>query len=143
VQQLYSIYLSPNATSISEPLYILPTSSNPFVRLAVSHDLRRAAETELLKYSSVINADVLYKDAEEAFDVLETLLGGHRWFFGSERPGLFDASVFAYTHLLLDARFGGREGWVDATLPEAVTQRRALCEHRDRILEEYFPERRS
>jgi metaxin len=135
-EQLYSIYLSPNSTSIAEPLYILSTSTNTFVRLTTAYELRRAAEAELLKHSAVINADSLYKDAEEAFDALETLLGDGAWFFGNEKPGLFDASVFSYTHLLLDDEFG--RGWVDTRLRDAVLQRSGLVRHRARIADEYF-----
>jgi metaxin len=138
IHQLYSIYLSPNSTTIAEPLYILPTSSNPFVRLTIARDLRAAAENELLKFSTVISAETLYNQAEDAFAALETLLGDDEWFFGAERPGLFDASVFAYTHLLLDKELG--RGWLDTRLRDALMARKRLTAHRDRILRAYFPE---
>ncbi|KAF2873585.1 hypothetical protein BDV95DRAFT_489827 [Massariosphaeria phaeospora] len=133
---LYSIYISPNSTSIAEPLYILPTSRNPFVRLTIARELRRAAEKELLKLSAVINAEELYKQAEEALAALEVVLGAHQWFFNASRPGLFDASVFGYTHLLLDGDLGN--GWVDTRLRDAVLQRKNLVAHRNRILNAYF-----
>ncbi|KAF2733599.1 hypothetical protein EJ04DRAFT_513098 [Polyplosphaeria fusca] len=133
---LYAVYLSPNSAAIAEPLYILSTSSNSFVRLAIARDLRTAAEKELLKFSAVIDSDVLYSDAEEAFAALEMLLGDKQWFWGAERPGLFDASVFAYTHLLMDDNLGN--GWVETRLRDAVKQRKALVAHRNRILEAYF-----
>lgn len=136
--QLYSIYLSHNSTAIAEPLYILPTSSNPFVRLTIARDLRLAASTELLKFSSTINAETLYNQAEEAFAALETLLGDDKWFFGASRPGLFDASVFAYTHLLLDDNLG--RGWADTRLRDALMARKRLITHRDRVLTQYYPE---
>jgi metaxin len=134
--QLYSIYLSPNSTSLAEPLYILPPSTNPFVRLAIARTLRDAASAELLKYSAVINGPDLYRQAEEAFAALEMALGSDEWFFGAKRPGLFDASVFAYTHLLLDEELG--RGWVDTTLCDAVRARKNLVGHRERILAECF-----
>ncbi|KAI4630395.1 hypothetical protein J4E80_001330 [Alternaria sp. BMP 0032] len=133
---LYTVYLSPNFTTIAEPLYILPSSRNPFVRLTISRELRLAAETELLKFSSIINDETLYNQADEAFATLETLLGKDDWFFGAQRPGLFDASVFAYTHLLLDEQLG--KGWVDTRLRDALTTRTRLVTHRDRILARYF-----
>ncbi|KAH7371261.1 hypothetical protein BKA66DRAFT_514288 [Pyrenochaeta sp. MPI-SDFR-AT-0127] len=136
---LYSVYLSHNSTTIAEPLYILPTSRNPLVRLTIARDLRLAAEKELLKFSSVINAETLYNQAEEALAALEMLLGNDGWFFGAPRPGLFDASVFAYTHLLLDERLG--RGWVDTRLRDALMSRNRLTTHRDRILTEYFSDR--
>lgn len=137
-EQLYCIYLSPNFTSIAEPLYILPTSSNPFVRLTVARELRLAAEKELAKFSSIISAETLYNQAEEAFAALDTLLGKDDWFFGATGPGLFDASVFAYTHLLLDDGLG--KGWLDTRLRDALMSRKRLISHRDRILTAYFSE---
>lgn len=136
--QLYSIYLSSNFTSIAEPLYILPTSSNSFVRLTIARELRLAAEKELLKFASTISAEALYNQAEEAFTALDSLLGDNEWFFGADTPGLFDASVFAYTHLLLDDRLG--KGWLDARLRDTLTSRQHLVAHRNKILEKYFPD---
>ncbi|KAJ4372626.1 hypothetical protein N0V86_007988 [Didymella sp. IMI 355093] len=133
---LYSIYLSPNFTSIAEPLYILPTSSNPFVRLTIARELRIAAEKELLKFSSIISAETLHNQAEEAFTALDSLLGDNQWFFGADTPGLFDASVFAYTHLLLDDRLG--KGWLDVRLRDTLMSRQHLIAHRSKILETYF-----
>ena len=138
-RQLYCIYLSHNSTSIAEPLYILPTSSNPFVRLTIARELRVAAEKELLKFSTVINAETLYNQAEEAFAALEMLLSDDDWFFGASGPGLFDASVFAYTHLLLDDNLG--KGWLDTRLRNALMSRKRLIKHRNRVLDSYFSEK--
>ncbi|XP_014555984.1 hypothetical protein COCVIDRAFT_100982 [Bipolaris victoriae FI3] len=133
---LYAVYLSQNSTTIAEPLYILPTSRNSFVRLAISRELRSAAEAELAKFSSIISDETLYNQASEAFAALETLLGKDDWFFGAQRPGLFDASVFAYTHLLLDDKLG--KGWVDTRLRDALMACKHLVTHRERILAKYF-----
>ncbi|KAF2438583.1 hypothetical protein P171DRAFT_467230 [Karstenula rhodostoma CBS 690.94] len=138
---LYSVYLSSNATSLAEPLYILPTSSNPFVRLATAGDLRRAAENELLKFSAIIDAEELHRQAEEAFEALETALGNDSWFFGASQPGLFDASVFSYTHLLMDHNLGN--GWTDTRLRDALLKRKNLTSHRDRIVASYFSDSRT
>lgn len=138
-KQLYCIYLSHNFTSFAEPLYILSTSSNPFVRLAIARELQTAAEKELLKFSTVISAETLYNQAEEAFAALEMLLGKDDWFFGASSPGLFDASVFAYTHLLLDEGLG--KGWLDTRLRDALMSRKRLTMHRDRIVGAYFSEK--
>lgn len=136
--KLYSIYLSNNFTSIAEPLYILPTSSNPFVRLTIARELRLAAEKELLKFPTIVSAETLYNQAEEAFTALDSLLGDDAWFFGTENPGLFDASVFSYTHLLLDDKLG--KGWLDTRLRDTLMSRQRLVAHRNRILEKYFPD---
>ncbi|KAL5398298.1 hypothetical protein PMIN02_001602 [Paraphaeosphaeria minitans] len=135
---LYSVYLSSNATSLAEPLYILPTSSNAFVRLLTAADLRRAAENELLKFSAIIDAAELHRQAEEAFEALETVLGNDSWFFGASQPGLFDASVFAYTHLLMDGNLG--DAWVDTRLRDALLKCKNLTSHRDRIIASCFPD---
>ncbi|KAF2809068.1 uncharacterized protein BDZ99DRAFT_521534 [Mytilinidion resinicola] len=134
---LYTLYLTPNFTSIAEPLYVLPISTNSMVRLTTAYELRKAAEIELLKNSVVIDAETLYTDAEEALGALETVLGDQDWFFGAKEPGLFDASVFAYTHLLLDAHLGN--GWAEPRLRNSVLARGNLVAHRDRILAGYYP----
>ncbi|KAF2742059.1 hypothetical protein M011DRAFT_472552 [Sporormia fimetaria CBS 119925] len=137
----YAVYLIPtNFASIAEPLYILPTSSQPFVRLSIAHTLQRAAEAELLKHTPVISAQSLYAEADEAFEALDALLGDNDWFFGADKPGLFDASVFAYTHLLLmDEGFG--RGWVDTRLRDLLKHRTALVRHRRRILSEFYSDK--
>lgn len=65
------------------------------------------------------------------------VLGSDDWFFGANKPGLFDASVFAYTQLLMDDKLG--KGWVDTRLRDAVLSRKNLVRHRARILTTYFP----
>ncbi|KAF2087861.1 putative mitochondrial outer membrane protein [Saccharata proteae CBS 121410] len=132
---LYTLYLTPNNITIAEPMYIHPTSSNPIVRAAIMQELCRAAEAELLKYGPVIDAETLYREAEEAFDALETTLGDGEWFFGAKQPGLVDASVFAYTHLLLD---NPAAGWKDSRLRDAVKMKSGLVRHRERILQSFF-----
>jgi metaxin len=66
-------------------------------------------------------------------------LGKDDWFFGASGPGLFDASVFAYTHLLLDGALG--KGWLDTRLRDALMSRKRLISHRDRIFDSYFSEK--
>lgn len=106
------------------------------MRLAIARELQSAAEKELLKFSSTTSAETLYNQAEEAFGALDTLLGKDKWFFGASGPGLFDASVFAYTHLLLDENLG--KGWADTRLRDTLMSRHRLITHRDRILAKYF-----
>ncbi|KIN05537.1 hypothetical protein OIDMADRAFT_113924 [Oidiodendron maius Zn] len=132
---LYTLYLSPgNFSSIAAPLYIHPASSNPLVRLSLSHSLRSAAAAELLKQSAVIDANDLHSEADKAFEALSSLLGADEWFFGEEAPTLFDASVFAYTQLLLDERLQ----WADAKLSTALRRRANLVAHRERVLGRYY-----
>ena len=77
----------------------------------------------------MIDPETLYVEAEEAFEALSTLLGEEEWFFGAEYPGLFDASVFAYTHLLLDEELG----WVEGRLAWQLKERGNLVRHRRRV----------
>jgi metaxin len=135
-KQLYTLYLTPNFSTIATPMYILPATSNPLARASLAHSLRAAAAAELLKHARVIDAEDIYREAERAFDALEALLGDdEEWFFGAQSPGLFDASVFAYTHLLL------KEGlvWQKDRLVQALMGRGRLCRHRERVLARCFP----
>lgn len=133
--QLYSLYLSPpNFASIVLPLYINSNTSNVLARFALSHQLRAAAETELLKQSPTIDAEALYRDCDKAFEALSELLGDDEYFFGEETPGLFDASVFAYTHVFLDEDLD----WKQTRLKEGLEQYGNLVGHQKRITEGWF-----
>lgn len=96
--------------------------------------LRVAAEEELLKHGSVIDKEDLYNEAEKAFGALSALLGNGQWFFANQKPALFDASVFAYTQLLLDEDFG----WKEQRLCIALRKWDNLVQHRERILVRYY-----
>lgn len=96
--------------------------------------MQAAAEAELLKHTSIIDVDDLYSEADKAFEALSILLGGDNWFFGSDKPALFDASVFAYTQLLLDDELG----WKEKKLCLALRRRDNLVQHRERLLVRYY-----
>ena len=104
------------------------------VQQATARQLRSAAQDELLKTSILIDPNELYRRAEEAFKALATLLGEDEYFFGAEQPGLFDASVFAYTHLLLDQSLG----WQSTSLTDALSKYENLVGHRNQLLKQYF-----
>ena len=132
---LYYLYLDAlNFKSVAWPLYVAPTSSNWMVQQTTAHQLRVAAQDELLKTSTIIDPSELYHRAEDAFSALSTLLGEDQYFFEAEQPGLFDASFFAYSHLLLDQDMG----WESTTLFDALSKHNNLVQHRDRLLNEYF-----
>jgi metaxin len=132
---LFTLYIdNSNFTSVAKRLYIDPTTSSTLVRLALMHQLKNAARDELLKYSSIIDEDDLYADAEQAFQALSTLLGDNEHFFGTDRPGLFDAGVFAYTHLLLDINMG----WTVTRMADGLRRFENLVQHRQRIFSTYF-----
>jgi metaxin len=124
--QLYSLYLSPpNFDAIAFPLYIAPSTTNTLVRITLSHHLRAAAEAELLKQSSRIDVEAIYQESEKADD---------EHFFREKKPGLFDASVFAYTNLLLDKGLD----WKDTRMADGLRCHSNLLAHRTKIKKAYF-----
>ena len=133
--QLYSLYLSPlNFDSVVFPLYIAHTTKNHLVRFALSQQLRSAAKAELLKEATVIDVQSLHRECERAFSALSTLLGDDEYFFGDKQPSLFDASMFAYTNILLDQNLQ----WQVRHLAEGLEKHGNLIRHKDRILERYY-----
>jgi metaxin len=132
---LYLLYLDPdNFSHVAKRLYITPSSSSTFVTMAISYQLKEAATQELVKITPVVKAEDILTEAGDAFEALSTLLGGEKWFFGSSTPTLFDASVFAYTHLLLDEGMG----WRNNPLAERLATFGNLVGHRERILGKYY-----
>ncbi|KAK3718475.1 hypothetical protein LTR37_004979 [Vermiconidia calcicola] len=133
---LYQLYLSPANSPLVHRLYVGPCSSNPFVQMTIAYQLRRAAETELVKASlsdTLSETDVMH-EAGQALEALSTLLGQDEWFFGQVRPSLFDASVFAYTHLVLE----GSIKWEENRLAEELGKSENLVRHQRRIFQAYF-----
>lgn len=118
-------------------MYITPCSSNQLVQLALAHQLQQAAKEELQKHARAIDGDEIVLEAKLAFEALSTLLGQEDYFFGTGKPGFFDASVFAYTHLLLDKSLG----WKNEHLANQLRKFDNLLSHRERILDGYFGKR--
>jgi metaxin len=123
-----------NFQAVAKKLYIYPASSNVFVQTTLAYQLQQAAREELLKYSTYIDEDDLYAEVVGAFQALSTLLGDDENFFGTAQPNLFDASVFAYTHLLLDNNLG----WQNKRIPDSLRRNANLVQHRQRIVDKYF-----
>ncbi|KAK2764335.1 hypothetical protein FQN54_009028 [Arachnomyces sp. PD_36] len=132
---LCTLYLNnQNFDAIARKLYIEPSTSNSLVRIAMARQLQQAARDELLKYSDFIDVDDLEIEAKKAFSALSTLLGDEEYFFGRETPGLFDASVFAYTYLLLDESLG----WKQNPLAIHLKAHDNLVQHQKRLVERFF-----
>ncbi|KAI4121841.1 MAG: hypothetical protein LQ338_006139 [Usnochroma carphineum] len=137
---LHTLYLQhANFSTVARPLYISRTTTSSLVRFSLSHHLRTAALSEILKTSSspMVDIDALYRASDEAFSALSVLLGDNEWFFGEEEAGLMDASVFAYTHLLLDKAMGWEEV---ERMGQGLREGRwkNLAEHRRRIFEKCY-----
>ena len=89
---------------------------------------------ELLKQSSVIDVELVFRDADEAWEALSELLSEDSYFFAQDSPGLFDASVFAYTHLLLSEAML----WKDRRLTNSLMRYGNLVDHNERIFKRFF-----
>ncbi|KAI1362129.1 hypothetical protein F5Y08DRAFT_284082 [Xylaria arbuscula] len=128
---LYTLYLSPANTALLTQLYVAPTTSSSPVRATILYQLRHAAESEILKSTSrdFINPPDLYKGAKEAFQALDAVLADGEWFFGSSAPGLFDATVFSYTHLVLLDELP----WENRRMSDILNEFPRLVDHRNRI----------
>ncbi|PYH79138.1 mitochondrial outer membrane protein [Aspergillus uvarum CBS 121591] len=128
---LYALYVdSENFDAVARRLYVDASTTNPAVRAALALQLQQAARAELLKSSTFIDAGALEAEAGEAFEALSALLGNSVHFFDRPNPGLFDASVFAYTHLILDEKMG----WKRNRLGQLLRRHENLVQHRDRLL---------
>ena len=119
-----------NFQAVARRLYVNPATTNSLVRTALGLQLQQAARDELLKTSKYIDVADLEGDAGNAFEALSFLLGEDDHFFGRPNPGLFDASVFAYTHLILDEGLG----WKRNRLAQMLREHTNLVQHRERLL---------
>lgn len=132
---LFTLYLdNHNSEVVAKQLYIYPTSSNPLIQATLYSQLKQAARDELLKTTSLIREEELYVEAEYALGALSTLLGDNKYFFGNDTPSLFDASIFAYTHLLLDSSMN----WQNTRLADSLKKLDNLVQHRHTLLVRYF-----
>ncbi|KAJ5578300.1 uncharacterized protein N7459_007264 [Penicillium hispanicum] len=128
---LYMLYLNDeNFEAVARRLYVNPATTNSLVQAALGAQLQQAARNELLKTSRYIDVADLEGDACGAFEALSSLLGEDEHFFGRPNPGLFDATVFAYTHLILDEGIG----WKQNRLAQLLKAHPNLVQHRERLL---------
>jgi metaxin len=132
---LYYLYLDQvNFRAVAWPLYVASASSSYPVRLSLAKQLQSAAREELLKTNTTIDPQDLYAQAEQAFQALSTLLADNQFFFGQTTPGLFDASLFAYSQIILDNNLN----FSNPTLKLALQQHENLVRHRDRLIRGFF-----
>ncbi|KAK0719535.1 hypothetical protein B0H67DRAFT_642881 [Lasiosphaeris hirsuta] len=138
---LYVVYL--HSGGRADGWYIEPASRDPLIRYALRNGLREAAAAEILKGTGMLGIDledldmqVLEKRGQEALESLAELLRESEtgWFFGAEEPGVFDASVFAYTYLL-SRHVSDRD--ISGTVKVAAGG--ALDKHQMRMLEMAWP----
>ncbi|KAF3931959.1 Metaxin-3 [Dactylellina cionopaga] len=106
---LYALYVDPiNLKNITIPSY---TDSTPVwpINYLLGLQMRQAAIDSIQGNAgtSKITGRDIYSKAEEAWTALGALLGNDKWFFGAQDAGLFDASIFAYTHLIVNLNLAG------------------------------------
>lgn len=133
---LHTLYLHPsNYNAVARPLYIEPATSSSLVHRSLTRTLQSAALQEVVtaSQSPVVDLEALYRESHNAFAALSELLGDDQWFFGEAHPGLMDASVFAYTHLLLDTAMGWDEEKERMGMELREGGWRNLVEHRRRV----------
>ncbi|TQB75054.1 hypothetical protein MPDQ_003850 [Monascus purpureus] len=128
---LYALYLdSDNFNAVARRLYVDPSTSNSLVRATLASQLQQAARDVLLKSASYIDVSDLEAEADKAFEALSILLGDNEHFFNRPNPGLLDASVFSYTHLILDDGMG----WKQNRLGQLLKKYDNLVQHRERLV---------
>ncbi|KAG0635912.1 hypothetical protein HOY80DRAFT_1091075 [Tuber brumale] len=132
---LYSLYLEPNnSQDLARILYC--GSSVSAVSSFLLWQTKAAARQQLLQArpGGVLDPRRIYADAGAALEAISTMLGSDTWFSGGRDPGLFDASVFAYTHLILTLRWHSEEN----ALLRAVMRHDNLLDHEERIRGDFF-----
>jgi metaxin len=147
---LHALYLDDQAfTDVAAPYYIYPSSSNSLVRAAMAPSLRTAALEQLIgsqassSPSPKLDLERLCKDADDAFEALSTLLGDHEWFTSgsgdhTSQPGILDASVYAYTHVILTLFSSLSEDSPGEKLRASIIKRSNLLDHHGRIAKRYY-----
>ncbi|KAF3201617.1 hypothetical protein TWF106_002779 [Orbilia oligospora] len=133
---LYALYIDPeNLSSFTIPKYTAQISLWPIPQILGSQ-MRQAAIDAIRKSSTSTShtATDIYERAIEAFRALSILLSGDTWFFGAPEAGMFDAEVFAYTHLLLNLEIGGS----GREVVEGLGGFGNLVEHEERIRRRWF-----
>ena len=99
------------------------------VRTAIATQLQQAARDALLESANYIDTSELEAEADKAFQALSVLLGKGEHFFDRPNPGLLDASMFAYTYLILDEKMG----WKQNRLGKVLKKYDNLVQHRERL----------
>ncbi|KAK4144241.1 uncharacterized protein C8A04DRAFT_36873 [Dichotomopilus funicola] len=161
---LHALYLDPSHTRLLQDLYVRPASSSRSVQAALLYQLRRAAAEQIItstggkvvslspvNSAAGVDEEAVYAAARDALDALATLLRESRtgWAFGREEPGVFDATLFSYVHLMVEymsdegvaaeAAAGGGGGVALGRLVREAGDGE-LVRHRERMLRVAWPE---
>ncbi|KAG4303624.1 hypothetical protein PCANB_000044 [Pneumocystis canis] len=77
--------------------------------------------------TGLLNLNEIYADAAHALDAVAIRLGEDIWFFGAKNPTFIDATLFAYTYLVLSTQLPGN------TLMHALKKHTNLIDHATRL----------
>jgi len=128
------MYLTPNFERFTVPCYIDSQSSSSVVRAVSTFELRKAAETELLKHSSTINQQALYDEAREAFQALNEYCLERSSQYSEKEATLLDAALFSYTDLLWSIEY---KCWADSGLVDILLSNGSILDSYDALDTKY------
>jgi len=124
------MYLTPNFERFTVPCYIDSQSSSSVVRAVSTFELRKAAETELLKHSPTINQQALYDEAREAFQALNEYCSERPCAYSEKEATLVDAALFSYTDLLWSIEY---DCWADSGLVDILLSNGSILDLYDAL----------
>ncbi|KAK3900926.1 hypothetical protein C8A05DRAFT_45334 [Staphylotrichum tortipilum] len=143
---LCALYLDPSHADLLARLYARPASSSRAVQAALLAQLRAAAAEQIVTSTGGmvvttsaaaggVDEESVYREAREAMEALAGMVGesGTGWVFGEARPGVFDAGLFSYTHLMMEFMGEGLGRMV------SESGKGELARHRGRMLEAAWP----
>ncbi|RPB24051.1 hypothetical protein L211DRAFT_203980 [Terfezia boudieri ATCC MYA-4762] len=129
---LYTTHMHPpNLHNLTTPLYAPVVNTASLIHPFLSSQLRASALTHLKRrHPGTVDRDTIFADADAALEALSKLLGTDTWFFNGKAPGLLDAAVFAYLHVILTG--GWEEDWAGG-LRKGVQMRENLVSFWERV----------
>ncbi len=114
------------------------------LRRAAAEQIATAAGGKVVSAAPASGADeiddeAVYAAARGALGALASLLSESAtgWAFGVERPGMFDAALFSYTHLMMEFMSGDSGLALGAMVAEAGNGE--LAKHRAAMLDAAWP----
>ncbi|KTW29409.1 hypothetical protein T552_01361 [Pneumocystis carinii B80] len=129
----YGFFIEPeNFRQVTSLLYIKdawPVSI--FTKWQLQNQIKK--KLSVRQKNGLLNAKEIYADASHALHALSIKLGQDQWFFGTEVPSYIDATLFAYTYLVLSINLP------EDTLSHEVKKYENLVKHAERVSNICFP----
>ncbi|QSL64319.1 hypothetical protein MERGE_001619 [Pneumocystis wakefieldiae] len=123
----YGFFIEPeNFKKVTSLLYIKDAwPISIFTKWQLQNQVRKRLSVR--QKTGLLNAKEVYTDASYALHALSIKLGQDNWFFGAEDPSYIDATLFAYTHLVLSINLP------DDTLAREIKKHENLVKHAERV----------